>query len=140
VIAIKGHCTVITIWTLIIMLVVAYANAFVGVIGVRFKLSDEMRLYANDAGLYLPKHLIYPGFYRGLFINIGFAATSLCVATVCLPGNPTLLGREAIAVFGFLNLGGGFLTACLVSASFEDQLRLWTPKFWRSLYAESSSD
>lgn len=124
----------VTFWTLIILLIVAYLNGLASVVGVRFKLTKKKRLWQNDKGFYLPIHLALPGFYRGLFINVGFAATSLCVATLALPGDSAFSGEEPLVVLAFINLLGSFVTACCVSASLEEELECCKGKFWAVLW------
>jgi hypothetical protein len=121
----------ITIWTLIIMLVVAFANAYVAIIGVRRRVREGMRLWADDEGYYIPGYLGHMGFYRGFFINIGFAGTSLGVAGISLPGDSSVLGREAIIVLSVVNFIYGAVVACIIPADFEQVLRPFQGRFWR---------
>jgi len=122
---------VVTGWTLVVMAAVAFTNAWMAVIGVRVENLDEKRLWESDTGLYIPPHFLYPGFYRGLQINIGFAGASLAIATLFLPNNSIFLSKEAVGVFVFLNLGVGLLAACIVSSAFDRPLQCCEARFWR---------
>ena len=90
-----------------------------------------MRLWANDEGYYLPRHLGHLGFYRGLFINLGFAATSFALAAVFLPGESAFCGREAVFGIGLANFIWGIVIACVIPSDFDEVLVLFQGKFRR---------
>jgi hypothetical protein len=121
----------ITGWTPLIVFAVAFGNAWVALIGVRFRVREGMRLWANDAGYFLPVHFRFAGFYRGLLINLNFAGASFALADVCLPGESTFRGREAIFGAALLNFLSSIVVACLVPSDFETVLVLGRGLFWR---------
>jgi hypothetical protein len=125
----------VTGWTLFIVLIVAYGNALVAMVGVRTRVREGMRLWANDQGYYQPRHFGYPGFYRGLFINTAFAGTSFALAAVCLPGDSTFCGREAILGGAAINFGWGFAVACVIPSSFDEVITILDGMFWRVFVA-----
>src|SRR4051812_35210815 len=109
----------VTGWTLFIVFVVAYGNALVGMIGVRTRMREGMRLWANDRGYYVPRHLGHLGFWRGLLINLAFAGTSFSVGALVLKGDSSYCGRETIVAVGVANFIWSCLAACLIPSDFE---------------------
>jgi len=112
----------VTGWTLLIVFSVAYGNALVSMIGVRMREREGMRLWANDEGYYLPRHLGHMGFYRGWYINLGFAGTSFALAAIFLPGDSTFCGREAVFSIALLNFLWGIVVACVIPSDFHEVL------------------
>lgn len=123
----------VTGWTLLIVLVVAYGNALVAMVGVPTRVREGMRLWADDKGYYRPRHLGYLGFYRGLFINLAFAGTSFALAATVLPGDSLFCGREAILGIAAINFCWCFLVACIIPSDFQEVLSAFKGKFWRVL-------
>lgn len=136
----------VTASTLLIVLVVSYLNAIVGMVGVPLRVREGMRLWADDEGYYRPIHLGYQGFWRSFYINLGFAATSFAIAAVCARGDSQYSGREPIFVIGLVNFLAGYVVACLIPSDFRQVLTPFQGRFWRvalvglacvSLYAAS---
>src|SRR5262249_24463663 len=121
----------ITGWTLFIVFVVAFGNAWVALIGVPFRIRKGMRVRASDDGRYLPPHFAFAGFYRGLCINLNFAGSSFALTAVCLVGDSKSYGREAIVGIGLLNFLCSIVVGCLVPADFEKVLVPFRGAFWR---------
>ncbi len=122
----------VTGWTLLIVFIAAYGNALVALIGVRTRVRQGMRLWANDKGYYRPRHLGYLGFYRGLFINLAFAGTSFALTAVVLPGQSDF-NKERILGIAAINFVWSLIVACLIPADFQELLHLFKGKFWRVL-------
>ena len=121
----------VTGWTILIVFAVAFGNAWVAMIGVRIRMREGMRLYANDQGYYLPPHFGHMGFYRGFYINLGFAGTSFALAAACLQGDSSFCGREPIIVIAVLNFLWSIVVACMIPSDFDEVLSLFRGKFWR---------
>ncbi len=118
----------VTVWTLLIVFAVAYGNALVSLIGVRMRERQGMRLWANDEGYYLPRHLGHMGFYRGLYINLGFAGTSFALAAIFLPGDSSFFGREFIFVIALVNFIWGIIVGCVIPSDFDEVLVFFAGK------------
>ena len=78
-----------------------------------------MRLYANDAGFYIPRHWGVEGFYRGLYINLLFGASSTALTALIVPGEPFRSGRALALMAAILNLTLSFVVACTIPSEFR---------------------
>lgn len=124
----------VTIWTLLIVLALAWANAVVCVIGVRRKVANLKHLWHNEAGIYVPWPTRFQGFYRGAYINMGFGGTALAITSMSLAGEPRLLGREAMFVMAILNFSYGPITAFFIPSDFTTQILIRSREFWKVLW------
>src|SRR5437899_2692876 len=90
-----------------------------------------MRLEANDAGFYIPRHWGVEGFFRGLYINAFFAASSTSILTLTLPGEPFRFGKELMLFAAVINLTLSFIVACIIPSEFGIIFLDVRWRFWR---------
>lgn len=114
--------------TFLILVGFSYGNAYVGLIGVRQRIRGGMRLRANDAGYYVPRHWGLEGFFRSLYINLAFTAATTALFTQVLPGESYPNGRILLLFRTFVNLMVAFAVALVVPSEFE---RVFHQERWR---------
>ena len=102
-----------------VLLTFAYLNAYAAIIGVQQRIRGGMRLYANDAGFYIPRHWGVEGFYRGLYINLLFGASSTALTALIVPGEPFRSAKALALLVAIVNLALSFVVACTIPSEFR---------------------